>query len=81
MDLSCETTSIPKFSAYTTNYRGKNLYAAFLQLYSVNMQHYAANFFLDEHPFQIDLSCETTPIPKFLAYTTDCKGKNLYAAF
>ena len=36
----------PNFQLNTTNCRGKNLYAAFWQLYAANMQHYAAKSFV-----------------------------------
>ena len=41
----------PNFQLNTTNYRGKDLYAAFWQLYAANMQHSAAKFFFWWAPF------------------------------
>ena len=42
---------LTNFVLNTTNCKSKNVYAAFWPLYAANMQHYAANFFLNEYPF------------------------------
>ena len=56
---------LQNFHLNTTNCNGKNLYAAFWQIYAANMQHYAAKIFLKYAPL-LDLfatwNCPNTQI-------------------
>ena len=71
----------PNFQLNTTNCRGKNLYAAFLQLYATNMQYYAAIFFWTSTPSRLIYLVKSPLFLNFQLNTTYCRAKSIYAAF